>query len=165
MFTECGKIETDSLDIEYKIIRKKVKNINFKVESNGSLLISASPYVEEAFIRKMILKNSAFIKKALLTNANQKHIGLDENNLFSGGEIYFLGNKLILKFEEGKEAAFFHENNILHIYENSQNHMKVRKKSLEKFLDGRLADILQRLCDEAFKNHCFIPQFCINKLL
>lgn len=155
MYTECGKIEIDSHDIEYKVIRKNVKNINFRVESNGTLLISANPYVEEFYIRKMILKNSAFIKKALLTIDGKKHIGLDEKNLFSGDEIYFLGDRLVLEFEEGKKPAFLDENNILHIYENVQNDIEARKKAIRKFLNSRLDDILQKLCDETFKNSCF----------
>ena len=155
MYSECGKIEIDSLEIEYKITRKNVKNINFKVESDGTLRISANPYVEEFYIRKMILKNSAFIKKALLSIGGKKHIGLDEKTLFSGEEIYFLGDKLILEFKEGKDSAFLDENNILHIYENVQNHIETRKKAIEEFLNSRLADILQKLCDETFENSCF----------
>ena len=58
---EPEKIESE---FAYTLIRKNVKNINLTVKSDGSIVVSANPRVDERYNEDFISSKIPFIKKA-----------------------------------------------------------------------------------------------------
>ena len=79
----------------YILIRKKVKNINLRVKSDGSVVVSADPRVPKAYIDDFVQSKTDFIQKAranLLQNQSDK-----KQLLFQTGErVPYLGGFLWL---------------------------------------------------------------------
>ena len=79
----------------YQLIRKNVKNINLRVKSDGSVVVSADPRVPKAYIDEFVQSKKDFIQKArakILQNQNCK-----QQQQFRTGELIpYLGSTLRL---------------------------------------------------------------------
>lgn len=51
-------VNTPNGEISYSLTRKRVKNINFRIKSDGIVYISANRGVSESYIKELIIKNS-----------------------------------------------------------------------------------------------------------
>ena len=56
--------ENENEEFFYQLIRKNVKNINLRVKSDGSVVVSASPGVPEDYIDDFVYSKRSFIQKA-----------------------------------------------------------------------------------------------------
>lgn len=59
------KINLFGKEIEYNLERKKVKNINLRIKSDGSIYVSANRFVSEKRIEDFLISKSEFILNAL----------------------------------------------------------------------------------------------------
>lgn len=84
--------------IPYQLMRKKVKNINLRVKSDGSVVVSANPSVPMAYIDDFVQSKRDFIEKA---RANIEHSQANKTQqLQTGEQILYLGKKLSLSVEQ-----------------------------------------------------------------
>lgn len=56
---------SDGSTTEYELTKKKVKNLNLRIDSNGFIKVSAPRSLPDAQIEKFIVSKTAFIKKAV----------------------------------------------------------------------------------------------------
>ncbi|MCI8448421.1 MAG: M48 family metallopeptidase [Eubacterium sp.] len=89
---EPEKIESE---FAYTLIRKNVKNINLTVKSDGSIVVSANPRVDERYIEDFISSKIPFIKKAREKLAQSKTN--EKVSYESGSRIPYLGGFLTLQ--------------------------------------------------------------------
>lgn len=83
-------------DYSYQLIRKNVKNINLRVKSDGSIVVSANPRVPKKQIDAFVRSEIPFIQKARARIAeNQKNNA--EQQLLTGEQIPYLGGTLFLQ--------------------------------------------------------------------
>lgn len=83
----------------YILIRKKVKNINLRVKSDGSVVVSADPAVPKAYIDSFVQSNIQFIEKARA--AIEQNQSNNKNRQFRTGEqIPYLGGSLVLTVDQ-----------------------------------------------------------------
>lgn len=91
-------MEPESMGTEfaYTLIRKNVKNINLTVKSDGSIIVSANPRVDERYIEEFIRSKIPFIKKAReqFAQSSKKNTGAAYE---SGSRIPYLGGFLTLQ--------------------------------------------------------------------
>ncbi len=83
----------------YQLIRKNVKNINLRVKSDGSVVVSADPRVPKAYIDGFVQSKRDFIQKAranILQNQNMQK----QPQFRTGEQIPYLGNTLCLFAEQ-----------------------------------------------------------------
>lgn len=90
---EPEKIESE---FAYTLIRKNVKNINLTVKSDGSIVVSANPRVDERYIEDFISSKIPFIKKAREKLAHSSKIN-EKVSYESGSRIPYLGGFLTLQ--------------------------------------------------------------------
>lgn len=91
------EIYIENVSITYILTRKRVKNINLRVKSDGIVYISANNAVSVDFIEKFIIKNSKrildFIEKSKEKNKNKF-----ENRFYNQNDtINYLGKVYIIK--------------------------------------------------------------------
>ncbi len=76
-------------DIFYELNRKKVKNINLRIRSDGSIAVSASKAVPIAAIEDFLRSKESWIRQALV-RTKQNHVDLEENQAYLCGELVTL---------------------------------------------------------------------------
>ena len=90
-----GEISLNSFNykdqtIEYTLSRKAKKNVNFRINSNGEVCISAPRYVSKAELEKMILDKAEWIVKTKNQIIHQKKNPIN-NKIQNGNKIYLNG--------------------------------------------------------------------------
>ncbi len=71
-------ININEQKVEYNLIRKKVKNINLRINSAGEITVSANKSVSISYIEMLLLSKANFIVNALKTIENRNKISPQE---------------------------------------------------------------------------------------
>ena len=99
--------------VEYTVVRKKIKNINIKVKTDCSVIVSAPVKVKDTEIKRLLLSKMDWIINA--QNGFKKLIGKKETTTFNnGGILYLFGDKYkIRKVEWDKNNIEIENDNIV----------------------------------------------------
>lgn len=89
----------ENQEFSYKLIRKKVKNINLRVKSDGSIVVSASPHVPKGYIDDFVSSQKHFIQRAR-TQMKQSQNSRWEQKFLTGEHIPYLGSFLTLRTKQ-----------------------------------------------------------------
>jgi len=102
-------------EIEYNLIRKKVKNASIRIGSNLDITITVPRMYSQERLDNLIKEKSLWISKTLMKlSKRKKDIHLNENEVLLFGEIYTLtidpsvSNK-ILTYHDSKRIVTNHE--------------------------------------------------------
>jgi len=102
-------------EIEYNLVRKKVKNASIRIASNLEITITVPRLYSQERLDNLIKEKSLWISKTLIKlSKRKKDIHLKENEVLLFGEIYTLtidpsvSNK-ILTYHESKRIVSNHE--------------------------------------------------------
>lgn len=98
-------VTTEKGIISYHLTQKKVKNINMRVKSDGSVWVSASPRIPMQEIDLFVAEKADFVLNAQEKFQDVAHINPHQQEYVQGGTIYFLGEPLtldVVKWEEKK---------------------------------------------------------------
>jgi predicted metal-dependent hydrolase len=117
--------------IKYTLVRKKVKNVNLRVRSDGTVVVSADKMVPMAFIEKLVLKKAPWILNNLERIGN-KNTTLPELSYISGEILPFLDCQLTLKVlpAAGVEKIWL-EDGILHLAVFEESGADIRKQIID----------------------------------
>lgn len=96
------KIEADNTAIEYDLQYKKVKNINLRIKSDGSIHVSANKRVPQKVIDDFILSKETLILKAL--EKIKENTGKPKQRYYSETEVKELITQLCEKVYPYYEA-------------------------------------------------------------
>ncbi len=96
------KLFLDGQDDSYILERKNVKNINLRVKSDGSVMVSAHWDVSEQCIDDFVRSQIPFIEKARRQLAQSKEHVLEQLQFRTGERIPFLGSFLVLQTEQAE---------------------------------------------------------------
>lgn len=127
------KIVKNEIELEYKIERKNIKNLNLKVKPNKKVSISVPIEYPDEKIKEFILKKFEWIEK----NINTNYDNAKENINFKSGEtIFLLGKqyKLLIKPDLFNIIELKGKMLIIHIKEKYIDSYKYISKIYEKWL-------------------------------
>lgn len=97
--------------VTYYLTRKKVKNVNMRIKSDGTVMISASPDVPLYFIEKFIRSKYDFIVRSVeRLNSEDKMRSLEpDKDVFwqEGAVLSYLGTPYIVRVRFGEEDRVF----------------------------------------------------------
>lgn len=101
--------------IDFKIIKKKKKNITIRISKNGEVVVTSPIYVDDKYIYNLVEgKANWIIEKLKEIEKIKNHIR--KATYKNGGEIEYLGRKLILDiFEDNvdKLSIYINENKLI----------------------------------------------------
>lgn len=165
------KIIIDGEVLEYELERKRVKNVNLRVRTDGSVYVSANRYVSVAQIEVFITSNYDFIQ-----NARAKYEKIRNSNpicnLFeykNGEKICVFGQIKTLKVvQSDKNYVEFDENNIT-IYVKNLDDIALKMKTFESYKRKTLMNVLNEICNRiypTFKSYGVdFPEIRIRKMV
>lgn len=116
------QVELNDIYVNVIIIRKKIKNIYFRFDSNGNLCVSASRFTSDKEILKLIEKN----KKAL-----EKMMGKVQKKQEKNNEFWYLGNKYDLVYDSNVNDIEFQDGVLI-----AKN-----QEMIDKFLKSKIKEI------------------------
>ncbi len=91
----------------YSLERKKVKNINIRIKSDGVVYVSASSFVPDSYIENLLNEKADFILRAVDKFANAENVR--KVQLYSETELKDIVKRLCIKvypYYENKGIAF-----------------------------------------------------------
>ena len=115
----------------YDVHRKKVKNINLRINQNMEVCISAPLKLHKDYIENFIRSKENWIKKVIekLKEIKSKTVSYE----YRTGEIHrFMGKEYVLKVIEGKDRVSLKNDTIL-LIANDINDMEKKKNIMEKW--------------------------------
>lgn len=107
--TEMRSVPCERGTLTYLLTRKKVKNVNLRIKSDGRILVSANKRVSTAFIDDFVMRNQGYIFRTLERFQRMQERRREENpaplKLYVSGEkIPLFGKYLTLKVLDAGEV-------------------------------------------------------------
>ena len=132
-------------EITYECTRKKVKNVNLRVRSDGTLLVSAPFFVSDRQIDEIIKEKEAFILRALSRFAERKRHAPPHFSFTDGETLSLFGKEYRLYFTEEKNEEIL-EKEALTLYVRDKTDISAKKKALKAYLEKALSSLLSEMC-------------------
>ena len=90
--------------IPYELTQKPVKNINIRVHADGSVKVSAGPWVSPEAVDAVLRQRSAFLLRALDQFAAQAPLRPKPHTYGPGEMVYLLGKPYPLHLQPGPKV-------------------------------------------------------------
>jgi predicted metal-dependent hydrolase len=108
-------IKTDRGVLEFKLVRRKMKNIRIRVTGGRQVVVSAPHRCSERVIHEFIRDSEAFIHGRLGVLEEQRRCYYPAT--YVDGELFsFLGQRVRLRVQAASRASAVFENNILYLF-------------------------------------------------
>lgn len=140
-------------EIHYDFQRKHVKNMNLRIRSDGTILVSANNKVPEHCIRDFLQKKSYWILRTL------NRITLSQSNAarnfqYAEGEAFrLLGKEWLLCPIQGKEYSVTKDGNHLIFTVPDPSNTAMKKRILDAYLEEVCRTTITEICQNVY------PQF------
>lgn len=165
------KIIIDGEVLEYELERKRVKNVNLRVRTDGSVYVSANRYVSVVQIEDFITSNYDFIQ-----NARAKYEKIRNSNpicnLFeykNGEKICVFGQIKTLKVVQSDKNYVESDENNITIYVKNLDDIALKMKTFESYKRKTLMNVLNEICNRiypTFKSYGVdFPEIRIRKMV
>lgn len=143
-------IVLEGREIKYELSRKKVKNINLRIKSDGRMLVSANSRVPEKRIEEFLLTNSRYILKAI-DKFKSRSENIDKPIEYSDGEnIRILGESFAIRVIEGKRNSALIENGTLVLTVKDTADIEMKKKTADTFIKDVCKKTTLEACEKIY---------------
>lgn len=143
-------IELCGRNVEYDLQRKKVKNINLRIRSDGSISVSASDRVPLAVIEDFLRSHGEYIVKILdryRDRAQETPAPIEYNN---GDSICILGEWYTVILKEGaRNKCAFEDGNLILTVTDTLN-ADIRKATVEKLMHDVCRRTVTDICERVY---------------
>ncbi|SHJ59564.1 hypothetical protein SAMN02745248_00506 [Hathewaya proteolytica DSM 3090] len=149
---EVRHITQGNIHIQYTLMTKKVKNINLRIRSDGSVMVSASKNLSASYVDDFVRSKAAFIKKAI-DRLEKKQVlnGLESENYGDGEVFLILGQEFVLKvIPQCKKNSVMVDENQLLLYIRDKNEYKNREKLMKSWIRQNQQLVFSKVCDEVY---------------
>ena len=144
-------------EIEYDLIRKRVKNINLRIRPDKSITVSANQRVPESRIEEFLKKKEVYILKALVHYEEWEQKMSKPKQYVDGEIIKVFGKELILKVFLAKKNYAQTDEFFIKLHVRSVDDISLKKKVLEKWLFEQVEETVNSICKKvypAFRRYC-----------
>lgn len=166
--SQVREINLKNMTITYTLTRKKVKNINLRIKSDGSVWISAPGRVSIRDIDDFLISKQDDIEKAIVYFRERKR-DVPAPKRYVSGECFFLtGSRLELKVSENVRESVEAEGSSLYLRVKDDTDYERKKKLIESWYKEQGRRIFKETVDgiypklRAYNVPC--PQICIRKM-
>ena len=138
------QIDIGGNQINFKIQRKAVKNINLNIRTDGTIIVTADEKVPQEFIYEFVKRKASWIKKQInyyKSYRSENHI----RELVSGETIKYLGKQYRLKVKESVQEYVKYYRGYIYIYIMDRNDYNRKQDLLERWLNNRLDKVVDEL--------------------
>lgn len=142
--------------IEYELERKKVKNINLRVRSDGTVYVSASPRVSIGAIEKFLSIKGKYILSAMENCVAAKN---NSTECADGNTVYVLGIPHKVAVSQGKKNGVTAQDGIISVTVKDTD-CELIKKTYKKWRDEKCKAVIDEICKNFYIKFPYsAPQF------
>lgn len=142
----------DGREVQYELTRKRVKNVNMRVKSDGIVYVSASTRVSIKRIEEILIERAEFILRAAEQLKNR-----EERSEITAEEMRWLGKEYPVRVIHNHAERVALEGNELRVF---TMHAETAQEMLQKWVGERFAELISELNDEvrsSLQNEGLIP--------
>jgi predicted metal-dependent hydrolase len=130
-------ITLNGREVEYELERKRVKNINLRIRSDGSVYVSANSAVTDSVIEAFLVKKAGYILSALDKYADIVKYAGDDHSYVTGESYGYLGKDLRLVVTNGKKNNVSSDGVYLTLSVTNSGDNTVKRKLIGKWYDAQ----------------------------
>lgn len=138
-----------NIKIEYIFIRKKVKNINLRVRSDGEIFVSSSRRVSLEEVDRFVKNNEDFIVRCREKYALNRERSNDGKKFIDGEIFYILGKSYPLKLISSDRENIYITEKLLCI-EIEEDQFARKRKLFDNFVDKECERIFTYFIDKYY---------------
>jgi hypothetical protein len=146
---EIRTIYYTGINVEYILKRKPVKNLNLRIHSDCSIVVSASDRITVDKVDAFMTEKGAYILSSIQRFKRIEEYELPPKRYISGETFDILGRGIRLKVQQGRKDNIFSDGVYLYLTVTNHGDSNKRKKLVQKFLDNEcrqvFSDIIQQL--------------------
>lgn len=146
---EIRTISYTGTTIKYLLKRKPVKNLNLRIHSDCSIVVSASEKISIDKIDAFVIEKGAYILSSVQRFKKIEEYELPPKRYISGETFDILGRGIRLKVQQGAKNNVFSDGIYLYLTVSDQDDYVKKEKLVQKFLDKEcrqvFSEIIQRL--------------------
>ena len=132
--------------IPYELTQKPVKNINIRVHADGSVKVSAGPWVSPEAVDAVLRQRSAFLLRALDQFAAQAPLRPKPHTYGPGEMVYLLGKPYPLRLQPGPKVEVRQTPSHLLLTLPDPEDPQRRVQAMEAFLKQTCRTVTTQLC-------------------
>lgn len=136
--------------IQYQLERKRVKNLNLRIRSDGSVYVSASPEREVSQVDAFVSAKSSYILKSLKHFEELAQYRRQEKKYVSGETFLILGRGVRLKVNEGLKEAVWTDGVYLFLTVKASNDYERKRHIISRFLDRECKNTFGEIVAETY---------------
>jgi len=125
---EFRTISYRGTEIEYQLRRKTVKNLNLRIHSDSSIVVSANKSISADKVDQFVIEKGAYILSTVLRFKQIEEQELPPKKFVSGETFNILGRGIRLKVERSEKEGVFSDGRYLYL-------------SVRKYLDKQCRDV------------------------
>lgn len=157
------KITYNNKNIEFQIIRKKVKNVNLNVNAQGVVTVTAREEVPETYIYDMVNRKARWIIEQQRYFKEYRPLSISEKELVGGESIRYLGRQYRLKIVEASKEEVKYYRGYIYIFVKDKGDYERKQRLLNEWLSLKCKEIFNQLYRKYYPivNKYHIPEVAI----
>lgn len=147
------KIRTISyagINIEYILKRKPVKNLNLRIHSDCSIVVSASDRITVDKVDAFMTEKGAYILSSIQRFKRIEEYELPPKRYVSGETFDILGRGIRLKVQQGKKNDIFSDGINLYLTVVDQDDSVKKEKLVQKFIDKKCRQVFSEVIQQLY---------------
>lgn len=142
--------------------RKKVKNINLRINRDKSVVISVNTRVSVKRVEEFVRKNIHWIEKNLnkLDTYDLKNSNMKPYEYLNGEKMQIQGLEYKLMIIPDNKIKVEIEENIIYLYISDTDNYKKKKLAIDKFINTKVKQLFDESLDDML---VLVEQYGINK--
>lgn len=131
--------------IKYELTRKQVKNINVRIQADGSVKASAPPRTRLTTVEAFFRQNQDRILEGIATQKQQNKLK-EKSELFEdGGKVFYLGDPYCLRVQKGTCNEVNLQGGEIILRVKDPKDPALRKQTLQKWMTDRCKEQVNEL--------------------
>lgn len=145
-------VHCENGNIQYRLIRKQVKNVNLRIKPDGRVLVSANRRVPIRFIDGFIVQKQNYILSAIARYAEKRSMVEDIPKQYVSGESYeLLGRRFALKVEEAKAEDVYIDGDAIVLKVKNKEDVRHKETMMSKWLKKYQTEVFGELIHETYE--------------
>lgn len=144
-------VPANGKEIAYDLVLKPVKNINLRIRTDGSVVVSASPERAIEAIDRFVASKAAYIEKCQSQFAQIALLDSSQKQYVSGESFSLLGRALRLMVHEDSKESVLSDGVYLHLYVKDKNDRARKERLVTRFYHEQCTDVFGNIVDETYQ--------------
>lgn len=147
---EVRSVSCSDSTLQYKLIRKPVKNVNLRIKSDGTIFVSANNQVPVEFIDSFVVSREVQINRSLKKFADYRKYIAQPKQYVSGESFYLLGKNLQLKVIEDNMEKVISDGIHIFLYVKEKANFLRKETLLNDWLRDIQEQTFREICDKTY---------------